>query len=71
MIIGQNPLPYEIVGGNPAHLIKWRFDEECRKCLREIDIVKLFDSFTIEDMPLVYEDLTEEVLNKILEKNDE
>ena len=66
MIIGQNPLPYAIVGGNAAHLIKWRFDEECRKCLREIDIVKLFDSFKKEDMPLVYADLTKEVLMKIL-----
>ena len=28
--------------------------------------MKLFDSFTKEDMPLVYEDLTEEVLMKIL-----
>ena len=67
-VVTKDVEPYAIVGGNPAHFIKWRFDEECRKRLSEIDIVKLFDSFTKEDMPLVYEDLTEEVLNKILEK---
>ena len=59
------------MGGNPAYFIKSRFDEECRKRLCGIDVVKLFDSFKKVDMPLVYEDLTEEVLNKILEKNDE
>ena len=64
-------MPYAIVGGNPAHFIKWRFDEECRKRLSGIDIVKLFDSFTKKDMPLVYENLTEEVLMKMLNRSGE
>ena len=61
--------PYAIVGGNPARLIKYRFDERIRRRLCEIDIVKLFDSFSMDDLPLIYEDLTEDVLNKILENN--
>ncbi|MBR1638760.1 MAG: CatB-related O-acetyltransferase [Treponema sp.] len=67
-VVTKDVEPYAIVGGNPAHFIKWRFDEECRKRLCQMDIVKLFDSFTKEDMPLIYEDLTEEVLDKLLEK---
>lgn len=67
-VVTKNVEPYAIVGGNPARVIKCRFDEKLRQRLCAIDIVKLFDSFKKEDMPLVYEDLTEEVLNKILEK---
>ena len=67
-VVTKDVEPYAIVGGNPALFIKWRFDEECRKRLCQMDIVKLFDSFTKEDMPLIYEDLTEEVLDKLLEK---
>ena len=70
-VVTKDVEPYAIVGGNPAHFIKWRFDEECRKRLRGIDIVKLFDSFTKKDMPLVYENLTEEVLMKILNRSGE
>ena len=70
-VVTKDVEPYAIVGGNPAHFIKWRFDEECRKRLLGIDVVKLFDSFTKEDMPLVYEDLTEEVLMKILNRSGE
>ena len=67
-VVTKDVEPYAIVGGNPAHFIKWRFDEECRKRLCGIDIVKLFDSFKKEDLDLIYTDLTEEVLDKLLEK---
>ena len=67
-VVTKDVEPYAIVGGNPAHFIKWRFDEECRKSLCGIDIVKLFDSFKKEDLDLIYTDLTEEVLDKLLEK---
>lgn len=60
---------YAIVGGNPARFIKWRFEESCRKRLSEIDIVELFDTFTKNDMSMVYEDLTETLLNKLINKD--
>ena len=69
-VVTKDVEPYAIVGGNPAKFIKWRFDESCRKRLCEIDIARLFDKFEEEDMPLVYENLTEDVLNKILEINN-
>ena len=66
-VVTKDVEPYAIVGGNPAHFIKWRFDEKCRTQLCKIDIVKLFDTFKKDDMPLVYEELTEENLKKIVE----
>ena len=70
-VVTKNVEPYAIVGGNPAHFIRWRFDAPCREKLCKTDIVKLFDSFTKDDIPLVYENLTEDVLNRILEINHE
>ena len=67
-VVTKDVEPYSIVGGNPAKFIKWRFDEKLRKKLCETDIVKLFDSFTKDDMPLVYQELSDEVLDKLLGK---
>ena len=69
-VVTKDVEPYAVVGGNPAHLIKYRFDENLRKCLCNIDLVKLFDSFTKNDIPLIYKNLTENVLNILLEKNN-
>lgn len=66
-VVTKDVEPYAIVGGNPARFIKWRFDENCRKKLCDTDIVRLFDSFTKNDVPVIYENLTEELLLKILE----
>lgn len=70
-VVTKNVEPYAIVGGSPAKLIKYRFAKVFREKLLEIDIVKLFDSFTKNDLQLIYQDLTEDVLNKILEKYNE
>lgn len=70
-IVTKDVEPYAIVGGNPAKVIKWRFDELCREKLCKTNIVKLFDNFTKENISLFYENLTIENLNSILEKNNE
>lgn len=67
-VVTKNVEPYAIVGGNPAKFIKWRLDENLRKKLEQVDVVALFDKFTKEDMPTVYEKLDEERLEKILGK---
>lgn len=67
-VVTKDVDPYAIVGGNPAKFIKWRVDEACRERLCNIDVVKLFDCFKKEDMQLVYENISNENLNKILEK---
>lgn len=64
-VVTKDVEPYSIVGGTPAHFIKWRLDEEYRKYLCSIDIVKLFDSFTKDKMDLIYSDLNKEVLDAL------
>ncbi len=65
-VVTKNVEPYAIVGGNPASFIKWRFDESLRKKLLSVDIVELFDSFNESDVDLIYSELTEEVLEKLI-----
>ena len=67
-VVTKDVEPYEIVGGNPAKLIKYRFNESLRRKLLELDITKLFDGFTTEDFSLIYQELNEENLKKIMEK---
>ncbi len=65
-VVTKDVEPYAIVGGNPAKFIKWRFNENCRNKLCETDIVSLFDKFSKEDIPLIYENLSEDVLTELL-----
>lgn len=69
-VVTKDVEPYSIVGGNPAKHIKYRFSEECRTKLLNIDVVKLFDSISKEDIDFVYDDLTIEKLNNFLEKKN-
>ena len=70
-VVTKDVEPYAIVGGNPARVIKYRFDEKLRQRLCETDIVKLFISFSKDNMTLVYKDLTEDILSNIMEKYHE
>jgi len=65
-VVTKDVKPYSIVGGNPAKHIRYRFSENLIEKLLKIDIVKLFDSFTKDNLDLIYAPLTEEVLEKIL-----
>ena len=67
-VVTKDVEPYSIVGGSPAKIIKYRFDEKLRKKLLEIDIVKLLDSFTKDDVSEVYSELTEDRLSNFLSK---
>ena len=69
-VVTKNIEPYAIVGGNPAHLIRYRFEENLRKRMCSINVEKLFDSFEESDIPFVYENLTEELLDKFLENKN-
>ena len=42
-VVTKDVEPYAIVGGNPAHFIKYRFDEPVRQRLLTIDIGKVFE----------------------------
>lgn len=66
-VVTKDVEPYSIVGGNPAHFIKWRLSEKMRNRLINADLVKLFDSFTKSDLDLIYSD-NEHDIEKLLEK---
>lgn len=67
-VVTKDVEPYSIVGGNPAKLIKYRFDDTLREKLISIDLRKLFDSFNKEQIDLIYSKLNEDILNELLEK---
>ena len=58
-VVTKDVAPYAIVGGNPAKVIKYRFDEEIRNKLLSIDIVELFDGFVNDDISFIYQKLDE------------
>jgi len=65
-VVTKNIPPYAIVGGVPAKLIRYRFDEKMIEKLLSINIVNLFDSFKEQDCCLVYTDLNETVFNELV-----
>lgn len=67
-VVVKDVEPYSIVGGNPAKIIKYRFSEACRDILMNINITKLFDSFTKDEFDMVYSEITENKLVELLQK---
>lgn len=67
-VVTKDVAPYAIVGGNPAKVIKYRFDEEIRQRLAQISVATLFDIFTVEHLSSIYKRLDETILEKILEE---
>ena len=65
-VVTKNVPPYAIVGGNPAKIIKYRFNEELINKLVNINIIDLFDKFSKDDEKLIYSELDENILNKII-----
>ncbi|WP_461248799.1 CatB-related O-acetyltransferase, partial [Treponema sp. R6D11] len=53
-VVTKDVEPYAIIGGNPAKLIKYRFEESIRKKLLVTDITKMFDNFTEENIDSIY-----------------
>ena len=58
--------PYSIVGGNPAKHIKYRFDENIRNKLININFEKLDKATVYDNLDLLYTELTEKNIDKII-----
>lgn len=63
-VVTKDVDPYAVVGGNPARFIKYRLDESLRMRLLSVDVVKLFDSFTSNDISFIYSPLDIKSLEK-------
>lgn len=59
-VVTKDVEPYAIVGGNPAHFIKYRFDEPVRRRLLTIDISEVFEKVKrTGDYALLHKVITE------------
>lgn len=58
-VVSKNVPPYAIVGGIPAKLIKYRFPEEIRKKLEQIDFSMVEDELILSHMDELYRPVTE------------
>jgi acetyltransferase-like isoleucine patch superfamily enzyme len=67
-VVTKEVSPYAVVGGNPAKVIKYRFDESFRKKILGIELRELFDSFNNIDIDLIYGTISEKVFNKLVKK---
>jgi len=65
-VVTKDVLPYAIVGGVPAKVIKYRFKEEVIKKLLSFDFNKLDDSMIKENIDLLCTEVGDEVLNSKL-----
>jgi acetyltransferase-like isoleucine patch superfamily enzyme len=63
--------PYAIVGGNPAHIIKYRFSKDIIERLLKLNISNILNSFTEKDIPIIYSTLNNDILNKLEKINNE
>ncbi len=54
-VVTKDVPPYAVVGGVPAKIIKYRFDEDIRKILLKIDYAKLDKNTIKENIDLLYQ----------------
>ncbi len=66
-VVTKDVPPYAIVGGVPAKVIKYRFDEKIIKKLLSLDYSKLTAEMVKENQELFYSPLTEENIDKFIE----
>ena len=68
-IVTKNVPPYAIVAGNPAKIIKYRFNRELIEKLFSIDLLDLLtESFIKENIDLLYTPLNNNVLTQIINR---
>jgi len=67
-VVTHDVEPYAIVGGNPAHLIKYRFGESVRRKLVQFDYSKLDISHLANEVEAFYEPITDSNVDVVLSK---
>lgn len=64
-VVTKNVDAYAIVGGNPAKLIKYRFENEIIKELLKFNFNNLNDSYIKENINLFYDEVDKTLIKKI------
>lgn len=64
-IVTKSSLQYSLIGGNPAKLIKMRFDDTIIKALLDIDFEKIDEERILALLPKLYMPLNEKLLSEI------
>ncbi|MEI7474769.1 MAG: CatB-related O-acetyltransferase [bacterium] len=67
-VVTKNVPDYTILGGNPAKILKYRFEEEIRKELARIDFSLLDDETIAQNREILYEKLTKENVKEIVDR---
>ena len=65
-VVTKDIPPYAIVGGVPAKIIKYRFDEKIIEKLLKLDYSKLTPEIVKENQELFYQEMTEDVADNML-----
>lgn len=65
-VVTKDVPPYAIVGGVPAKIIKYRFDEKLIKKLLKLDYNKLTFDIIKQNQDLFYQEMTEDVADQII-----
>lgn len=65
-VVTKNVPPYAIVGGNPAKVIKYRFDEPIIKKLLKIDFNKIDDKYIHNNLDSLYKKVSKENIDELL-----
>lgn len=67
-VVTKDVPPYAIVGGVPAKVIRYRFDENMIKRLLRVDYSKIDTGFVAQEIDALYKPLDESALSVLLEK---
>lgn len=70
-VVTKDVEPYAIVGGNPAKVIKYRFNEKIRERISKLNLEEMFEKAKLNtDLSCLYTSLTEENIDVILNNNN-
>lgn len=67
-VVTKDIPPYAIVGGNPAKIIKYRFEDKIINKLCKIDITNISDDFIFKNKDLFFRNIDDNLIEIIEEK---